>query len=126
MVWATQTTQIAKTKLRLGASSWQATFAGAHLNVVADRCAAISAVFLRDFGSVNRVCATNATTSEYVPSIELLSANTPGSSLIYYPHSGLVPGSDNCVAHKSGPWWQSVAIGPSEGWSFSFQVVPRA
>ena len=122
VVWATQTNLIAKTKLQLDVSSWQATMVAAHLDTVGDRCERVPPVTFKDFGAVSRACGTNST-SEFAPSTEFLSSAAPGSSLIYYPHPGIVPGGDVCVAHVSGPWWQNVAIGLSADCSAGFQFV---
>jgi hypothetical protein len=105
--FATATGRMASEKIRADASSWQASLNAAHLNIGV-QCLKLRAgqLTLQYFGPVTEVCPTNAT-SLYRPSLDFL-GTTPEETLVYYPHPGQAPGEDVCIAHVTGPWWQTV------------------
>jgi hypothetical protein len=114
LLYATQANMVTSAKLQLNASSWHRSMSAVDLRGAVDNCETIppGRLSFKSFGEVTRACGTNAT-SEFAPSVEFLGTH-PGTNLIFYPHAGMVPGADDCVAHITGPWWQTVTAGPSD------------
>ena len=122
-VFAATTGRLASAKIEPYASSWQASFDAAHLKLGV-RCVMLTSgqLTFQYFGPVSEVCPTNAT-SLYQPSLDFIGSN-PQQSLVYYPHPGQAPGEDVCMAHVTGPWWQTVPIiNGDEGCPIGFTLL---
>ncbi|MGB7052564.1 MAG: hypothetical protein WBG41_13440 [Acidimicrobiales bacterium] len=121
LVGWTVTGGLAATKLRLDQGSWQQT-----LNALGDGRTILGCevphppVTVAAFGQIDQVCGTSPPTG--LPRAVVFMTQASGPSLIYYPHAGSPPASDQCVRHIGGWWWDAIPVGTSGGCMLGFRL----
>ena len=121
LVGWTVTGGLAATKLRLDQGSWQQT-----LNALGDGRTILGCevphppVTVAAFGQIDQVCGTSPPTG--LPRAVVFMTQASGPSLIYYPHAGSPPASDQCVRHIGGWWWDAIPVGTSGGCTLGFRL----
>ncbi len=122
---ATRTNWVERTQLADAEPTWPAALNAAHVGTIVVGCESppASGLDLSAFGAVDRICGTNAT-SELGPAVEFLRSGSQ-DMLVYYPHRGMPPGSDNCAVHISGPWWQEIPV-VNSNCPTDYEFVPGA
>jgi hypothetical protein len=120
LVLLTVNGDIAAMKLRFDEPQWQRALDSLPARSI-QGCETLSrGITFAGFGQISRVCAFAAVT-DYPKRAMVLLGSSAGTSLIFYPDSGLPPAPDECIKHISGPWWESIPIDPTEACPAGFQ-----